>query len=705
MHLSTTNPLEEESDAPTTDDYKAAARAEADLARREEEEGERQQQQKDRLKRRDSGVQAADNNGKHEGNDQDDDDNESTGTQESELDPMSVRAQYTHDSDGNPYPAAGRSTAKSHSVLQSLHDKVTHLRHGLTQGHIPLTDLERGQTPDAAQSSGRGQQGENIDGQPQAGEQTNVQHAPAFTNPLFPPLPLYGPPSFLRSLQVGFFRCIGLFLSLMFLMCVVLGAEVTHIPVTARRLYNLALGRDPDMNRPFIELERRRMKERKENGRVNAKITRDVGYYARMVGLDCAEETCVTDDGFVLHLHHIIDPNPPPHLLSERLDHEKKRYPVLLLHGLLQAGGSFCTNDEDSLAFWLCKQGYDVWVGNNRCWFNPQHVVLKYGDPRMWAWNIRQMGTLDLPAMVRHIGTKTRTEKVGLVAHSQGTTQTFVALAREQVPGLGNQISVFCALAPAVYAGPLISRAQFKFMRILSPSMFRIFFGIHAFIPFMVWMNKLLVGRARFLGVLYGYLGYLVFAFLFGWSDRRWDRGLRSRFFAFAPCYVSAESMRWWMGRDGFAKHKCILEDGEGEGWYGESMPPVAMWHGGADRLVDSRSLQRRMKKEEHVKVVRDVVIDEYEHLDVIWAVDMIEKVGKGVRDAIWETVEGDGWVCPIGCKEEDRGKSVKREGERYGEIAPGGGRGRRRSTRTNDEQKEDEGRKRTGEMGNADEE
>ena len=90
------------------------------------------------------------------------------------------------------------------------------------------------------------------------------------------------------------------------------------------------------------------------------------------------------------------------------------------------------------------------------------------------------MGVMDLPAMISRILEETGFEKLGLVAHSQGTTETFVALAKEQRPDLGNRISVFCALAPAVYAGSLIGKMYFKFMRVISPAMFRVFFGIHS---------------------------------------------------------------------------------------------------------------------------------------------------------------------------------------------------------------------------------
>ena len=280
--------------------------------------------------------------------------------------------------------------------------------------------------------------------------------------------------------------------------------------------------------------------------------------------------------------------------------------------------------------------GYDVFLGENRCGFRPRHATLAYGDPRMWAWNIRHMGIFDLPAFIHPILALTGAPKLALVAHSQGTTQAFVALAKQQRPELGTRISVFCALAPAVYAGPLIDKFYFKIMRVLSPAGFRAAFGVHAFIPFMMQMHALVPAR------LYGALGYRVFWFLFGWSDTRWDRGLRDRFFRFAPVYVSAETMRWWLGRDCFARHKCILStrvgtDDDGGCWYDGRFPRLAMWVAGSDELVDGRKLLGRFAGggEPAVNVVWEKVIDEYEHLDVIWAVDARKRVFEEVAGVI----------------------------------------------------------------------
>ena len=573
---------------------------------------------------------------------------------------------------------------------------------------------------------------------------------PSRTNPLFPPLPLYGPPTLLRNLHCNIFRFTSFFLSLGFLAVIVLGSIFTSIPLMCRYIGLRLLLKDPDAQRPFYQEEMRRRRARKEaaknfkrqrrrrNSMVNAgdddnledasqneayipteggedPLICDVGYYARRVGLDVEEFKVHTEDGFIIELWHVYNPKEYLPVSAEKRGPHKpdvfpanqfetgkfhgtsgsqyrngnRRYPVLLVHGLLQSSGAYCTNDDDSLAFFLCKRsacccpdlaaalilvssGYDVWLGNNRCGFKPRHQLLEYSDPRMWAWNIRQMGVMDLPALISRVLSETGFEKLGLVCHSQGTTETFVALAKEQRPDLGNRISVFCALAPAAYAGPLIGKMYFKFMRVISPGMFRVFFGIHAFIPFMMTMHRLLPGK------IYGALGYRVFSFLFDWTDERWEKDLRDRMFQFAPVYVSAESMRWWLGRECFAKQKCILatreearieeqlddeEEGDNEGlsrgqtaWYDEQVPPFALWVCGSDQLVDGKRLLRRLERghEPFVKLVHSKVIEEYEHLDVLWAMDSIEKVGKEVRDVVWKTAAQEARaLCriPKGCE------------------------------------------------------
>lgn len=585
------------------------------------------------------------------------------------------------------------------------------------------------------------------------------------TNPLFPPLPAYGPPSLFRDIQSLFFRITSAVLSLAFLMVISAGTLVHNVP---RMLWYVGLRaslQDPRKQRPFYWEEVKRKEERKaaekawsvqesRNGTNKAldenletvpqdgkfvpteggpdPLVVDVGYYARRVGLDCEIYQVQTEDGFIIDLCHVYNPreyqkpseqsyrmhgpklfttkeDSPPFGHAQRGFREgNKKYPVLMMHGLLQSSGAFICNDDDSLAFYLAKSGYDVWLGNNRCGFNPKHTLLEYGDPRMWAWNIRQMGIFDLPALVNKVLAESGFPRLALIAHSQGTTQTFVALAKEQRPEIGGKISVFCALAPAVYAGPLIGKIYFKIMQLIGPSLFRLIFGIHSFIPLMMKAHQILPARP------YSWLGYYVFSYLFNWSDTRWERDLRNRMFQWAPVYVSAESMRWWLGRECFAKQKCILatrdegqlEDKEDEedddvirklyidrephvterrklqrnvtsfhsfherrlaersldksrgrfAWYDEQFPPLALWVAGSDDLVDGRRLLRRFDRgrEPHVRIVHKKIIEGYEHLDVIWAMDAIEKVGKEVREVIWRTADAKSAArcrTPVGCE------------------------------------------------------
>lgn len=535
-------------------------------------------------------------------------------------------------------------------------------------------------------------------------------------HPLFPPMPSYGPPSALRRVQYYSFIVTSFFLSLCFLTAIFVGALVHTAGVAISEARLRCSGHNPDTMRYFYTEEQARRKARanadrrwalrqqkrdmdEEQGPEECQecpsleggkdpVVGDVAYYARRVGLDVETFRVQTEDGFIITLWHVYNPREyealspeerrergpdvftKPRMPNTSRPQSNRRYPVLLVHGLLQSAGAFCTNDEDSLAFYLCKSGYDVWLGNNRCGSHPEHTTLSTDDPRMWSWDIRHLGTLDLAALTSRVLYETGFEKLGLVCHSQGTTQTFVALAKEHRPELGEYISVFCALAPAAYAGPLVSRPYFRFMSLLSPEMFRVIFGIHSFIPSMMTARRLLPPR------IYGTLAYWVFSFLFSWSDTRWERDLRHRMFQFAPVYVSAESMRWWLGSDSFAKHKCILStDNEllqetnanphmrdpvsyhGDDpadaclgtpapspWYGPRTPPFAFWIGGSDALVDGRRLLNRFQsgREPHVSLVHSKIIEEYEHLDVLWAMDAIDQVGREVSQVIWTTVPDD---------------------------------------------------------------
>jgi len=193
-----------------------------------------------------------------------------------------------------------------------------------------------------------------------------------------------------------------------------------------------------------------------------------------------------------------------------------------------------------------------------------------------------------------------------------------------------------------------------------------------------------------------GGVTYTIYRFLFDWTDRNWDREMRDRGFLFAPTFISARAMWWWLGRGGFADRGCVLstkdelerenrrdllEDFEGgvtrsintaeanalreklreeeeagvvsKPWFQPGTPPLAIWVAGNDDLVDGRKLLNRFRRgrEPNVRIVSENVIEGYEHMDVVWSCDVIEKVGWEIRDVIWKTVDvRDGVETPRGC-------------------------------------------------------
>ena len=113
---------------------------------------------------------------------------------------------------------------------------------------------------------------------------------------------------------------------------------------------------------------------------------------------------------------------------------------------------------------------------------------------------------------------------------------------------------------------------------------------------------------------------------------------------------------------DGFGRKKCILSE-DMEPWYdARLMPPVALYIGGQDKLVDGKKLIERFERvETRVSLLRGQIDEDFEHLDCIWGFDCIERVAKNVRLDIWDTVPlHEDVVVPEGCLPDDKGSKIE---------------------------------------------
>ena len=111
-----------------------------------------------------------------------------------------------------------------------------------------------------------------------------------------------------------------------------------------------------------------------------------------------------------------------------------------------------------------------------------------------------------------------------------------------------------------------------------------------------------------------------------------------------------------------FARHKCILPDTDTQ-WYDPNlMPPVSMYVGNRDELVDGAKLIERFEKIERDVIVLRSQVDEYEHLDCLWSMDAIDRVGKHIREDIWVTVQAEDVIVPEECDVYDKGSKVRKQ-------------------------------------------
>jgi len=124
-----------------------------------------------------------------------------------------------------------------------------------------------------------------------------------------------------------------------------------------------------------------------------------------------------------------------------------------MMHGLFQSGGVYVTSGPESLAFELANQGYDVWLGNNRCVIK-KHTSLTSSDVKFWDWSLDELAGIDFPTLINFVLGQAKSEQLIYIGHSQGTSQAFLGLYFD--PSLSSKLKCFVALAPAMYIGSLL---------------------------------------------------------------------------------------------------------------------------------------------------------------------------------------------------------------------------------------------------------
>ncbi|EGV60248.1 alpha/beta-hydrolase [Yamadazyma tenuis ATCC 10573] len=391
------------------------------------------------------------------------------------------------------------------------------------------------------------------------------------------------------------------------------------------------------------------------------KPTANLRSYVLAIGLELKEYQVQTKDGYILPLHRLIDP-------KQTDDQRAQMEPILCQHGLLSSSGSFLTPGNRSLPVFLLRQGFDVWLGNNRSGFEPLHAFYTGNlmhNEEYWDWDIQDLAHYDITCLIENVLVHTPNyKKLILMGHSQGCTQSFLMLRNTELAEIHEKVGYFVGLAPAIYPGTLFHKRKFlKFMGNRSKLGFKLFFGVCCF------LNVLTQSRNWFHNFpLFGNVCVLMFNYLFQWNGKLWNsnRKIWHFHFIFNVSFVSAKLISWWLSfwREESFRNELVSKETFQDGmnfrateepkynvsddktffpfkqqWFSESVIPMALFIGEVDNLVDGQRLACHMEtfepkyqKNENLHIFE---VKHYSHLDVLWANNVIRDIGRDMVEVL----------------------------------------------------------------------
>jgi len=125
---------------------------------------------------------------------------------------------------------------------------------------------------------------------------------------------------------------------------------------------------------------------------------------------------------------------------------------VLLGHGAAQNGVTWFNNGEDSIAYQLADEGYDVWVLNDRMSGVSQtvHASLTTADAAFWEMSFVEVGDYDIPAAMDYITDNNTnfSDTVTYVGHGTGALAMISSMAEESKNYYDAKLDSVVALSP-----------------------------------------------------------------------------------------------------------------------------------------------------------------------------------------------------------------------------------------------------------------
>lgn len=138
--------------------------------------------------------------------------------------------------------------------------------------------------------------------------------------------------------------------------------------------------------------------------------------------------------------------------------------------------------------------------------------------------------------------------------------------------------------------------------------------------------------------LLYSNMAFNMFSYLFNWGDELWEKSRKARYFLFTPRPLSSKLLSHWCDIIRLGKIHFYSTNPSDSPRFCNSTDircPIAIFYSSGDSLVDGAKLTQEMKSLKHVKLHHIEFLQEFEHMDLLWAKNAPIKVFDKIIDAI----------------------------------------------------------------------